>query len=60
MARAPSSVPERGDRVKLRGRPHVGILRKYDPESQWATVEWDCLGPKVCHRYELEHFNGSA
>lgn len=47
-------LPERGDRVKLRGRPNSGTLRKYDPASNWATVEWDVSGPKFCHRLELE------
>jgi hypothetical protein len=52
----PPNVPERGDRVQLRGRPQfVGTLRKYDPDSQWATVEWDEEGgPETCHRFELE------
>ncbi len=50
-----AAVPERGDKVRLRGRAPCCVLRKYDPESQWATVEWDGTpGPKVCHRFELE------
>ncbi len=47
-------MPERGERVRLRGREPVGVLVRYDPESNWATVEWDATGPKICHRRELE------
>ena len=56
MSKKPQNVPERGDRVQLRGRPQfAGMLKKYDPESNWATVEWDGdKGPKTCHRFELE------
>lgn len=56
MSKMPPNVPERGDRCHLRGRPQfAGTLKKYDPASQWATVEWiDSKGPKICHRFELE------
>lgn len=56
MAKQPPNAPERGEAVRLRGKPEVtGTLKKYDPESQWATVDWiDNKGPRVCHRFELE------
>jgi hypothetical protein len=58
MAKAPPNVPERGDSVRLRGRMgRLGKLLKYDPESNWATVEWNEGSgpkPKMCHRFELE------
>jgi hypothetical protein len=47
-------MPERGERVKLRGRKPTGVLVKYDPETNWATVEWDTTGPRCCHRAKLE------
>jgi hypothetical protein len=50
----PPNTPDRGDKVRLRGRAHEGVLVKYDPESLWSTVEWEAQGPKVCHLYELE------
>lgn len=55
MAKAPPNVPDRGDRVIARGKPgREGILKKYDPESQWSTVDWDDgAGPRTCHRFEL-------
>lgn len=49
-----NKLPERGERVKLRGRPNCDTLRKYDPANNWATVEWDEHGPRYCHRFELE------
>lgn len=60
MRRAPPNTPERGDLVKLRGRVgYKGILVKYDPETNWATVSWDFgHGPKMCHRFELERHDG--
>lgn len=57
MGRAPAKTPERGDRVRLRGRGNTGVLRKYDPESNWAVVEWDTDGPRFCHRFELERID---
>ena len=55
MPKAPSNLPDRGDRVRQRGRPREGTLIKYDPDTEWSTVEWDDgEGPRVCHRYELE------
>jgi hypothetical protein len=50
-------APERGDRVRLRGRPNYGTLTKYNPDSDWATVEWENGGPKICHRRELERID---
>ncbi len=58
--RLPLNTPERGDRCKLRGREgYFGILTKYDPETNWATVSWDVTspGPKNCHRFELERID---
>jgi len=55
MSKAPPNTPERGDRVRLRGKDFgEGVLKKFDPETNWSTVEWDEDGPKVCHRFELE------
>lgn len=52
--REPPNLPDRGDRCALRGNKNsIGTLLKFDPESEWATVDWDSEGPKVCHRYEL-------
>ncbi len=62
MSKTPPNVPERGDRVHLRGRPgREGRLLKYDPASQWSTVAWDDgKGPKTCHRYEIERRDKST
>lgn len=54
--KAPPDLPERGERCCLRGSPSAtGMLAKYDPASQWSTVEWDdgVNAPKVVHRFEL-------
>lgn len=54
--KAPPNIPDRGDRCALRGNPSTtGTLRKYDPDTEWATVEWDAgiEGPTYCHRFEL-------
>lgn len=59
--KAPPNTPERGERCCLRGdRSKTGTLHKYDPDSQWATVDWDSdpPGPKLCHRFELLRVNG--
>lgn len=56
MGKPPSNTPERGERCCLRGRVHVtGTLKTYDPDSDWATVEWDegMVAPKLVHRFEL-------
>lgn len=56
QGKAPKDVPERNQRCCLRGKPHVtGVLDKYDPVTNWATVIWDedGAGPKVVHRFEL-------
>ena len=56
MSKLPKGTPERGERCCIRGRVHVtGTLVKYNPESNWATVEWDegMTGPKLIHRFEL-------
>lgn len=55
--KSPPNAPERGDRCVMRGnREQSGMLSKYDPETNWATVEWDAdvSGPLMCHRFELE------
>jgi hypothetical protein len=54
--KAPPNIPERGDLASLRGNPaRFGVVSKYDPETNWATVEWDDGGgPRLCHRFELE------
>jgi hypothetical protein len=50
----PPNIPERGDKCAMRRDPSVtGVLLKFDPESEWATVEWNGDGPKICHRFEL-------
>ncbi len=52
----PSETPDRGERSRLRSdKTSTGTLRKYDPESEWATVEWDAgvAAPKTVHRFEL-------
>lgn len=53
----PPNLPDRGDRCALRASPAdtTGTLVKYDPDTQWSTVEWDegVNGPKVVHRFEL-------
>ena len=54
MKKIRKPLPEREDRVKLRGRESVGVLKKYDPETNWSTVDWENFGPKICHRNELE------
>lgn len=56
MNKTPPNVPDRGDVCQLRGRPQfIGVLEKYDPASQWATVTWSQgNGPRICHRFELE------
>jgi hypothetical protein len=59
MGKAPPNLPERGDRVSLRGRygERAGVLVKMDDETLWASVEWDDeLGPKMAHLYELEKY----
>lgn len=56
MKRGPTDIPERGERCGLRSSPSTtGVLAKYDPESNWATVQWDgpSYGPKLVHRFEL-------
>lgn len=46
--------PERGDRVKLRGKVPQGILGTMNNLS-WCCVDWDNgVGPKFCHIKELE------
>lgn len=52
-------VPVVGDRVRLRGREPVGVLRQIDAESSWARVEWDsdAKGPDICHLRELQPIN---
>jgi hypothetical protein len=55
--KGPVGLPERGDRCAMRGRAHMsGVLIKYDPDNNWATVTWDAgvRGPGVCHRFELQ------
>ncbi|MFG6080446.1 hypothetical protein ACEUZ9_001027 [Paracoccus litorisediminis] len=56
MAKSPPNIPDRHDRVRLRGRPgREGVLAKFDPDSDWSTVAWDDgAGPRMCHRFELE------
>lgn len=55
MAKEPPDLPEVNDRVKLRGRDAVGILRQINARN-WARIEWDVPGsaPRICHLYELE------
>jgi hypothetical protein len=56
MAKPPPNLPDRGQRCRLRGRPAAGTLLKYDPESLWATVDWDAgvVAAKIVHLHELE------
>jgi hypothetical protein len=52
----PADTPERDERCCLRGdRSATGVLRKYDPDTEWATVEWDggVTAPRLVHRFEL-------
>lgn len=54
--KVPADTPDRGDRCRLRANAGiVGTLKKFDPDSNWATVEWDGPpGPKLVHRFELQ------
>ena len=55
MARGPKNLPDREDRVKLRGRERRGKLLKMDDEILWCTVQWDDSDKTtMCHLYELE------
>jgi len=49
----PKNPPEKGERVKLRGRSPRGTLRSINDLS-WCCVEWDDGGPGLCHLHELE------
>lgn len=55
MAKEP---PQRGDRVKLKGRPNVGTLTKFNPTTSWATVAWEDTGPVIVSLKELEKVDG--
>lgn len=63
--KAPPNIPDRGDRVRFRGRANapgnrIGRLEKFDPENNWATIKWDDgFGPTYCHRFELERVDAS-
>lgn len=54
MGKAPINTPERGDRVRLRGKAATGELLTIEPERLWAHVKWDESGPKYVHLHELE------
>ena len=55
MAKAPPNLPDRKDRVKLRGRSRRGVLEKLDEDTLWATVKWDdARQPMIVHLWELE------
>lgn len=54
MSKPPPDIPKRGDRVRLRGKGNIGVLRKMNDASKWATVEWDDFGPRIVHLFELE------
>jgi hypothetical protein len=55
MAKAPLNIPERKDRVRLRGRDRVGILDRLDDQTLWATVTWDDTNSQMTvHLWELE------
>lgn len=45
-----------GDKVKLKGRTPIGILKNIseDKYSNWCDVDWEIDGPKICHLLELE------
>ena len=46
----------RGDRVKLKGRKPVGVIKTMGKNDNWVRVDWDCgrQGPKFVHLYERE------
>jgi hypothetical protein len=54
VPKPPANTPERGDRVKLRGKASTGELLTIEPERLWAHVKWDESGPKYVHLHELE------
>lgn len=51
----PRVPPERGDRVRLRGRDATGVLKTIGSRG-WACVDWDVVGagPRFVHLGELE------
>ena len=54
--RPPVNLPTIGDRVRLRGRGVIGILRRVIQENNWSYVDWEAAaaGPVICHLFELE------
>lgn len=56
IRKAPSNIPELGERCKLRGRPASGVVEKIIREWQWAIVKWDegITAPRIVHHHELE------
>lgn len=58
MKKPPPDIPIRMQYCCLRADAQKwGVLIKFDPETEWATVEWlsPVKGPKFVHRYELRH-----
>lgn len=60
MSKPPKNLPDEGDKCTLRGKhPYIGQVISIDKENDWTTVDWfGSSGPKICHLYELEKFNG--
>ncbi len=57
MAKPPPPMPPTvGDRVRLRGRAPVGIVKWIGNEMSWCEVEWDAgpQGPRLVHLHEIE------
>ncbi len=51
-----ANKPQKGDRVKLRGREPEGIVKTFGLSPEWVVVGWDTdkPGPKYVHELELE------
>ena len=55
MKRPPPEPLKIGERVRLRGRPPVGVLL-WVGDRLWSRVEWDgaVSGPRIVHLLELD------
>lgn len=53
MKKAKKTTPSVGNRVSLRGRGSIGVLKSCN-DLNWCRVSWDSTGPKLCHLLELD------
>lgn len=59
MAKPHKDPPLVGDKVRLRGRDPVGVIKAIGgPSNKWVAVKWDIekSGPGMVHINELEKF----